>query len=241
MWSSRNSIFSFFRAWAFCNRTIRSTNTALSTSGKLSTTTTDEADWFSGERSSVLLPRALREPETQREKKMSPKNTPRKTGNKVSPNALKWQSHHMENNNQLHTADGNHSHQEYKTRKLQEAHERHRAWQAKWKEDRGRISNSFWTFSIMKAVLRLLEAEHKGTVYLMNWSDCPCCCPPDHSLHFPPAPASCVLLQRKRQYLKNTHLRNLHTFLLRISFGEQEYSLPSQDTDPRHDLKIFNQ
>lgn len=66
MWSSMNSIFSFLRACAFCSRTIRSTSTALSTSGKLSTTTTDEPDWFSGERSSILLPRAFREPESER-------------------------------------------------------------------------------------------------------------------------------------------------------------------------------
>lgn len=66
MWSSMNSIFSFLRACAFCSRTIRSTRTALSTSGKLSTTTTDELDWFSGERSSILLPRAFREPESER-------------------------------------------------------------------------------------------------------------------------------------------------------------------------------
>lgn len=66
MWSSMNSIFSFLRACAFCSRTMRSTSTALSTSGKLSTTTTDEPDWFSGDRSSILLPRAFREPKRER-------------------------------------------------------------------------------------------------------------------------------------------------------------------------------
>lgn len=55
MWSSINSIFSCFRARAFCRRTMRSTSTALSTSGKLSTTTTEGPDWLSGERSSTPL------------------------------------------------------------------------------------------------------------------------------------------------------------------------------------------
>lgn len=69
MWSSMNSIFSCLRASAFCRRTIRSTSTALSTSGKLSTTITDGPDWLSGERSStLLLPpwRAFREPGIRR-------------------------------------------------------------------------------------------------------------------------------------------------------------------------------
>lgn len=65
MWSSMNSIFSCLRARAFCRRTMRSTSTALSTSGKLSTTTTDGPDMLSGDRSSTpLLPpwRAFKEP-----------------------------------------------------------------------------------------------------------------------------------------------------------------------------------
>lgn len=188
------------------------------------------------------------ETERKREKdeSMSP-NTLRKNGNKVSPNAFKWQSHHTGNNNQPHTADGNHSHQEYKTRMLQEVDERHAGWQAKIKKDRNnsyvrRIADNFWIFNKIWFILPALwqccwnywKLEIK--VYLMNWSDCPCCYPPDRSLHSPPAPASCVLLQRKGQ-----HLKNLLIFLLRISFpGEWEDSLPSQDTCSHHNLKTFN-
>lgn len=65
MWSSMNSIFSCLRASAFCRRTMRSTSTALSTSGKLSTTTTEGPNWLSGDLSSTpLLPpwRAFKEP-----------------------------------------------------------------------------------------------------------------------------------------------------------------------------------
>lgn len=65
MWSSINSIFSFFRACAFCSLTILSISMALSTSGKLSTATDDPV--FSGDRSSALL-RALRDPKTKKKK-----------------------------------------------------------------------------------------------------------------------------------------------------------------------------
>lgn len=63
MWSSINSIFSFFRACAFCSLTILSINMALSTSGKLSTAPDDPV--FSGDRSSALL-RALMDPKDKK-------------------------------------------------------------------------------------------------------------------------------------------------------------------------------
>ncbi|TNN67694.1 hypothetical protein EYF80_022010 [Liparis tanakae] len=56
-----NSIFSCLRARAFCRRTMRSTRTVLSTSGKLSTTGAEGPDWLSGERSSTTW-RTFKEP-----------------------------------------------------------------------------------------------------------------------------------------------------------------------------------
>lgn len=169
MWSSMNSIFSCLRASAFWRRTIRSTSTVLSTSGKLSTTITDGPDWLSGERSStLLLPpwRAFREPGIRRRREF------RRFSLAYFPVSIS----------------------SFNNRNLTFIKLRHLCLYETPNYTMWILMKNI-DIILLLCVLNTNQIQEQ---YLRNLNDCPCCHHPCRSLHSQPVPASYGLQMKKK-------------------------------------------